>query len=98
MKGIPALLMRTLVVLIGVGALAFLILEPLSEGRNTHATLSEVYLHDPFLALLYAASILFFLALYRVFRLTGRTADAEARASDLRVIRNCALSLVAVLA
>lgn len=38
------------VVLGGIGALAFMLWEPHLEGRNAHAGLFEIYFKDPFLA------------------------------------------------
>src|SRR5687768_1721939 len=35
--------LQTVVVLIGIGALALMLWEPHLEGRNTHATVFEVY-------------------------------------------------------
>src|SRR5688572_30084125 len=63
--------LQTVVVLIGIGALAFLLWEPHIEGRNVHATLSQIYFHDPFLAYAYIASMPFFVALYQAFKLLG---------------------------
>lgn len=68
MKRFLTLLLQTIVVLIGIGAFTFLLVEPLLEGRNAHATLTQVYFHDPFLAYVYASSILFFVSLYQAFR------------------------------
>ena len=58
--------------LTAAAALTFLLLEPLSEGRNAHATLWGMYFQDPFLAYVYASSALFFAALVRTYRLLGR--------------------------
>ena len=54
--------------LIGIGTLALLLWEPHIEGRNAHATLVQIYFHDPFLAYAYIASIAFFAALYQAFK------------------------------
>jgi hypothetical protein len=43
MKRGPSLFLRAVLVLIGIGALAFLLWEPHIEGRNTHATLFEIW-------------------------------------------------------
>ena len=79
--------LRAVLVLIGIGALAFLIWEPRLEGRNAHATLFEIYFRDPFLAYAYLGSIPFFLGLIVVMPILGhatwhlyrRTVVAEPR-------------------
>ncbi|UPA22888.1 DUF2975 domain-containing protein [Candidatus Peribacteria bacterium] len=71
MKRSSALFLRTAVILIGIGTLAFLLVMPHFEGRNVDATFFEVYFQDPFLAYVYIASIPFFTALFQVFRLLG---------------------------
>ena len=42
------LFLKTVLVLIGIGAVALLLWEPHIEGRNAHATLFEIYFNDPF--------------------------------------------------
>ena len=71
MKRHIALLLQAIVVLVGIGALAFLLWEPHVEGRNAHATPFEIYFKDPFVAYVYVASTPFFLALWRAFGLLG---------------------------
>jgi hypothetical protein len=63
MKKSSTLFLQGVIVLIGIGALALMLWEPHLEGRNAHATLSQIYFHDPFLAYAYLASISFFAAL-----------------------------------
>lgn len=63
--------MQITVVIVGISVLVFLLVEPHFEGVNTHRTVAEIYLHDPFLAYVYLGSIAFFVALYRSFRLFG---------------------------
>lgn len=86
-------------VLIGVGAVAFMLWEPTIEGRNVGATLSQIYFDDPFLACAYLASIPFFIALYQVFKLLGYIGRDEVYSlksvKALRTIRYCAMTLVA---
>jgi hypothetical protein len=98
MKKIPILFLQGVVLLIGVGALAFLLLEPHFEGRNLHATLFQIYFNDPFLAYAYVASIPFFVALSRAFRLLGYIGRGQTFSREsvkaLRTIRYCAMSLV----
>ncbi|HNT98272.1 MAG TPA: hypothetical protein PKK31_08415, partial [Elusimicrobiales bacterium] len=52
--------LRTVVVLAGIGILAFMLWLPPHEGRAAGATLFEVYFKDPFLAYVYIGSIPFF--------------------------------------
>lgn len=66
-----ALFAQIFLALVGLAALTFLLGEPHVEGRNAHATLFEIYFHDPFLAYVYVGSISFFVALYRSFALLG---------------------------
>ena len=98
MKRSPALFLQVVVVLFGLGMLAFMLWEPHLEGRNAHATTFDIYFKDPFLAYMYVGSTTFFVALYRAFRLFGhvRQSGAFSRGSvdDLRVIRRCALALI----
>jgi hypothetical protein len=51
--------LQVVIVLIGIGVLAFMLWEPHVEGRNAHATVFEIYFHDPFLAYAYIGSIPF---------------------------------------
>ncbi|MES2201696.1 MAG: DUF2975 domain-containing protein [candidate division FCPU426 bacterium] len=102
MKKTPTLFFQTVVVAIGVAALAFLIWEPLVEGRNAHATLYEVYFKDPFLALVYVGSLPFFTALFQTFKVLGyagqgRVFSKEALKS-LRTIKVCAFAVIAFVA
>lgn len=69
MKRGSTIFLQGVIVLIGLGVLTFLLLEPQFEGRNVHATQFEIYFNDPFLAYAYAAAIAFFTALYQAFRL-----------------------------
>jgi hypothetical protein len=89
-------------VLIGIGGLAFLLWEPHTEGRNTHATLFEIYFKDPFLAYAYIGSIPFFVGLYHGFKVlgyAGRNKEFSPSAvRSLRTIKYCAIALVGFVA
>jgi hypothetical protein len=89
-------------VLIGIGALAFLLWEPHVEGRNAHATLFEMYFKDPFLAYMYFASIPFFAALYQAFKVLGNVRQnktfSPATVKALRTIKYCALAIIGFVA
>ena len=99
MKRGSTIFLQVVIVLIGLGVLAFMLWEPHLEGRNTHATLSQIYFNDPFLAYAYTASIAFFIALYQAFKLLGYVARSEVFSEQavraLRTIKYCALALVA---
>ncbi len=98
MKRSSTIFLQTVIVLIGLGALAFLLLEPRVEGRNAHATFFEIYFKDPFLAYAYAASIPFFVALYQAFKLLGYAGRNEPFSQPavraLRTIKLCALAII----
>lgn len=85
--------------LIGVGAVALLLWEPHIEGRNAHASLLEIYFHDPFLAYAYIASVSFFVGLYQSFKVLGyarqNRTSSKASVNALRAIKYCAIALVA---
>jgi di/tricarboxylate transporter len=93
--------LQVVVVLIGIGALALMLWEPHLEGRNAHATVFEIYFHDPFLAYAYLASIAFFVALFKVFTLLGYIRQNQVFSLDsvraLRTIKYCATALVAMI-
>lgn len=90
--------LRAVLVLIGVGALAFLLWEPHVEGRNANATLFEIYFKDPFLAYAYIGSIPFFAGLYQAFKVLGYVGGgrefSHSAVKSLRTIKWCAIALV----
>ena len=98
-KRATAVLLQGMIVLLGIGVLAFLLVEPHFEGRNAQATFFEVYFHDPFLAYVYLGSIALFVGLYHAFRLVGRIGQQAFVSPQsvwaLRTIQRCALVLVA---
>lgn len=98
MKRNSTIFLQVVVVLIGVAALALLLWEPHLEGRNAHATFFEIYFQDPFLALVYAGSIPFFMALYQAFQVLGRIGRNEVFSPEvvkaLRTIKYCALAVI----
>lgn len=102
MKRSSALFLQAVTVLIAIGALAFIILEPLHEGRNAHATLFQVYFNDLFLAYAYTASIAFFVVLYQVFKLLGYIGQNKTFTLNsikaLRTIKYSAISLICFIA
>jgi hypothetical protein len=98
MKRGSTVFLQTVIVLIGIGAIAFLLWEPHVEGRNAHATLFEIYFKDPFLAYAYVASISFFVALYQAFKLLGYAGSnkvfSPAAVKAMRKIKLCALAII----
>src|SRR5262245_23832502 len=98
MKLGATLFLRGVLVLMGIGALAFLLIEPHFEGRNAHATLVAIYFKDPFLAYAYVASTAFFVGLYHAFKVlgyAGRNEEFSASAiRSVRTIKYCAIALL----
>src|SRR4051812_15742660 len=93
--------LQVIIVLIGIGALAFMLWEPHIEGVNAHATLFQMYF-NLFVAYVYVASIPFFAALYQAFKLLGyagqnRVFSLEA-VKALRTIKYCALAIIGFVA
>lgn len=98
MKRITTIILQTVIVLIGIGALVFLLGEPHVEGRNVGATLFDIYFKDPFLAYAYVASIPFFAALYQAFKVLGYAGEgrvfSQATVKALRIIKYCAMAII----
>lgn len=98
MKRSSTVFLQIVIVLIAMGALAFLLWEPHVEGRNEHATLFEIYFKDPFLAYAYTASIPFFVALFQAFKLLGYAGRNQAFSPEavkaLRTIKYCAIAII----
>jgi Protein of unknown function (DUF2975) len=97
MKKSLTILLQVVVVVVGIGALTFLLWEPHLEGRNAHATLFEIYFKDPFLAYIYIVSILFFIGSYQSFKLFGFVRQNKTFSKDttkaLRTIKYSAIFL-----
>jgi Protein of unknown function (DUF2975) len=94
--------LQTVIVLIGIGALALMLWRPHLEGRNAHATPFEIYFKDPFLAYAYVASIPFFAALYQAFKVLGYAGQnkvfSQPAVNALRRIKFCAIAVVGFVA
>src|SRR5215467_394563 len=97
-KRFATIFLQAVIVLVGIGALAFLLWEPHVEGRNAHATLFEIYFKDPFLAYAYVASIPFFVALYQAFKVLGYPGQNKVFSPEavkaLRTIKYCAITII----
>jgi hypothetical protein len=98
MKKGSTLFLQAVIVLLGIGALALLLWEPQLEGVNAHATNVEIYFQDPFLALAYAGSVPFFIALYQAFMLLGYAGRnqvfSKPAVTALRRIKYCAIAII----
>ena len=96
MKRISIVFLQAVIVLIGIVALAILIRLPLTEGRATNLDLFSIY-SDPFILYGYAASIAFFVAMYKAFRLLGYIGQNKVfslnSVKTLQSIKYCAIVL-----
>lgn len=81
---------------IGIAVIAGMARFPLTEGRAASLDLFSIY-RDPFIIYMYASSILFFVALYQIFRLLGyirkNKAFSLSSVKALRIIKYCAIIL-----
>jgi hypothetical protein len=101
LKRVSTIFLQAVIVLIGIVALFIMIRFPLTEGRAAKLDVVSIYA-DPFILYGYAASIVFFVALYKAFRLLGyigqnKVFSPEAVGS-LRSIKYCAIVLSALIA
>ncbi len=97
MKRSSTAFLQAVIVLVGIGALALLLLEPHVEGVNAHATNVQIY-SDPFILLVYAGSVPFFIALYQAIKVLGYVGASKVFSPQavraLRTIKYCALAIV----
>jgi Protein of unknown function (DUF2975) len=70
MKRASTIFLQSVIVLFGIGILAWLLWEPHVEGVNRNAPFFAVYL-DPFIAYIYIGSIPLFVAIYQAVKLLG---------------------------
>jgi len=100
MKRISIIFLQAVIVLISIVALAILIRFPLTEGRAANLDLFSIYA-DPFILYGYAASIAFFVALYKAFKLLGYIGQNKVFSSNavkaLKSIKYCAIVLSALI-
>lgn len=96
MKQSSTLFLQGVFVLIAIAALALMTWFPLNEGRASNLDLFSIY-SDPFILFSFAASIPFFIALYRAFKLFGYIRQNKAftinSVKTLRSIKYCAIIL-----
>ena len=94
MKQSSTIFLQVVIVLIGIVALAIMIRLPLTEGRAENLDLFSIYA-DPFILYAYAASIPFFIALYKAFKLLGYIGQNKAfslsSVRTLSSIKYCAI-------
>jgi len=102
MKRSTAIFLQVILVVIGIGALGFLLWEPHIEGRNAHATIYQIYFNDPFLVFAYIGSIPFFVGLHQAFKVLSYAGHnmlySHAAAKALRTIKYCAISIIGFVA
>jgi hypothetical protein len=98
MKRSSTIFLQVVILLLGIGALAFVLSAP---QRNAGATLFEKYF-NAFVAYTYAASIPFFVALFQAFKLLGYIGRNETFSpGSVRALRNikyCALIIIGFVA
>lgn len=86
--------LQGVIVLIGIVTLAIMIRFPLTEGRAANLDLFSIYF-DPFILYGYAASVAFFVALYKAFKLLGYIGQNEVFSINsvriLKSIKQCAI-------
>ena len=96
MKRISIIFLQAVIVLIGIVALAIMIRFPLTEGRAANLDLFHIYA-DPFILYGYAASIAFFVALFKAFKLLGYIGQNNVFSLNsvraLKSIKYCAIAL-----
>ena len=75
-----------------------LLWEPQVEGRNKNSTQFEIYVQDPFLAIVYVGSIPFFVALYKAIRTLGYVRTNQVLSTKvvnaLRTFKYCEFAII----
>ena len=101
MKRSSTIFLQIVIVLIGIGALAFMLWEPHVEGVNKHATLFKMYFNS-FVVYAFIGSIPFFAALYHAFKVLGYVRQnktfSQATVNSLRTIKYCAIAIIGFVA
>ncbi len=96
MKKGSTIFLQAVVVLIGILTLVIMTRFPLTEGRAQNLDLFSIYA-DPLILYGYAASIPFFIALYKTFKLLGYIGQnnvfSQSSVRALRSIKFCAIIL-----
>ena len=101
MKRSSTIFLQVVIVLIGIGALTFMLWEPHIEGANAHATLFQKYFNF-FVVYAFIGSTPFFAALYYAFKVLGYVRQnktfSQVTVNSLRTIKYCALALIGFVA
>lgn len=91
-----SIFLQGVIVLVDIVVIAVMIRFPMTEGRAANLDLFSIYA-DPFIVYIYGASILFFIALYKAFKLLGYIGQNKAFSLDsvrtLKTIKYCAIAL-----
>ena len=94
MKNNTTLFIQSLIIIFGMVVLFFLIRVPLTEGRAVNLDLYHIYA-DPFILFGYLASVPFFFALYKGYKLLEYIGQKEKFSykaiSALKTIKYCAI-------
>ena len=94
MKRISTGFLQAVIVLISIVALVVLIRLPLTEGRAANLDLLSIY-SDPLILYGYATSVVFFVALYKAFKLLAYIGQnkvfSENSVAALKSIKYCAI-------
>ncbi len=97
MKRSSTIFLQVVIVLIGIGALAFMFWEPHVEGANAHATLFQMYFNS-FVVYAFIGSTPFFAALYHAIKVLGYVRQnktfSQATVNSLRTIKYCAIAII----
>jgi hypothetical protein len=94
MKSTKIRFLKSLIIVLGFIILTALIRLPLTEGRAVNLDLYHIYA-DPFILFGYVASIPFFIALYKGFKIIGYIGDDKIVylnvVKELKIIKYCAI-------
>jgi len=94
MKRNNIIFLQSLIIIFGLVILSFLIRVPITEGRAVNLDLYHIYA-DPFILFGYIASIPFFVALYRGFKMLGYYGQNKIfsliAVRNLKIIKYCAI-------
>lgn len=93
-KKSSTIFLQLVIILVGIIVLTLMLVMPHFEGRNTNATLFQIYFNDPFLAYVYLASVPFFIALFQGFTLLKHIRRnrvfSQPAVNNLKKIKYCA--------
>ena len=101
MKRGSTLFLKVVILLIAIGAFAYMIWFPQTEGRAAKLDLLSIYT-DPFIIYGYIASIPFFIGLYQAFKLVNlidaNKAFSQGAVTTLKNMKFATLSLIGFIA